>query len=314
MSMEMREAYGRALLRHAGADPRVVVLDSDVSTSTMSCHFADAHPERFFNVGIAESNMTAMAAGFATVGWTPVVNSYAMFLSTLALSAARGLVAYMNLDVKVFAANSGLSDSYDGPSHHSLEDIAIMRSIPNMRVWVAADNAQVDWLVGAALRQAGPVYVRVCRTAVPDVYRAGTEFEVGRGVVVREGEDAAVIACGVMVARALEAAELLAGRGVRVRVIDMHSIKPLDGELVRRAAAETGCVVTAEEHSVVGGLGGAVAEELVRSGLAPAVEFVGIGDCFTQTGPYEALMSRYGLDANGIAAAVDKARARIRDA
>lgn len=307
MAIEMREAYGQALCRHAGADGRVVVLDADVSTSTMSCRFAEAHPERFFNVGVAESNMAAMAAGFAAVGKIPVVNSYGMFLSTLSLSAARGLAAYLNLDVKFFAGNSGLSDSYDGPSHHSIEDVAVMRAIPNMKVLAAADNSQIDWMVKAVIEHAGPVYVRVCRTAVPDVYPDGSAFDIGRGVIVRDGGDATIIACGVMVARSMDAADILAARGIDVRVVDMFTVKPLDGELIGRCARETGCIVTAEEHSVIGGLGSAVAEELVLSGLSPAVEFVGIRDIFTQTGPYDAIMARYGLDARGVALAVEKA-------
>lgn len=312
MIPEMRDAYGEALVRHAGPRSEVVVLDADVSTSSMSCRFAAAHPDRFFNLGIAESNMAAMAAGLASVGKIPVVNTYAIFMSTLALSAVRGLICYLNLDVKLFASNAGLSDSYDGPSHHSTEDLAIMRSLANMRVMVASDNAMVDWMVGEALRNPGPVYVRVCRNAVPAIHADGSAFAFGRGVTLREGCDATVIACGVMVARALEAADLLARRGIRVRVVDMFTVKPLDAELVRRCAAETGCVVTAEEHSVIGGLGGAVAEELARSGGSAAMEFVGVEDCFTQTGPYDALLARYRLDAAGIVDKVEKALGRKR--
>lgn len=308
--VEMREAYGMALLRHAGPDPRVVVLDSDVSKSTMSCRFAKAYPERFFNVGVAESNMTAMAAGFASVGKISIVNTYGIFLSTLALSATRALVAYLDLNVKLFASSSGLSDSYDGPSHHSTEDLAIMRSIANMKVMVAADNAAIDWMVGATITMPGPIYVRVCRTAVPSVHSTSTKFEVGKGLVLRDGSDATIVACGVMVARALEAADILAGDGLRVRVVDMFTLKPLDGELLRRCSRETGCIVTAEEHSVIGGLGGAVAEELALSGLRVVMDFVGIQDTFTQTGPYDAILARYGLDAPNIAAKVRRAVSR----
>lgn len=307
MSRPMREAYGEALLRHGGPNPDVVVLDADVSSSTKSCYFAAAHPERFFNVGVAESNMTGIAAGLAATGKIPFVNTFAVFLTTLGLCAAKGLIALSNLNVKLIASSSGMSDSYNGPSHHSIEDLAIMRALPNMSVLAASDNVMVDWLVRQAIRHRGPMYIRLTRDAVPDVHPLDRRFEMGRGIVVREGTDASILAAGVMVSRALDAAELLAARGMRVRVVDMFSIKPLDREMVGRCARETGVIVTAEEHSVVGGLGGAVAEELALSGESAAVEFVGVEDRYAETGPYQPLLAKYGLDGPGIASKVEKA-------
>lgn len=206
------------------------------------------------------------------------------------------------------AAYGGMSDSYDGPSHHAIEDLAIMRALPNMTVLCASDNAMADWLVRAAIAHRGPMYIRLTRDAVPDVHAPGSDFTMGKGVVVcEEGRDATVIATGVMVSKAVQAARLLAAKGIGIRVVDMFTIKPLDGELVRRCAAETGVIVTAEEHNVVGGLGGAVAEELVRGGTTATVEFVGLEDRYAETGPYEQLLSKYGLDGAGIANKVEAA-------
>lgn len=302
MSKAMREAYGEALLRYGGAHPDVVVLDADVSEASRSCLFAAAHPERFFNVGIAESNMTAMAAGLAAVGKIPFANTFAIFFGTLGLCAARGLISYANLNVKLMAAHGGMSDSYNGPSHHAMEDLAIMRTLPNMTVMAASDNRMIDWMVSAAIGHRGPMYIRIVREPVSDVHGPDASFQIGRGIVVREGRDVSIVAVGVMVAKALEAAALLAEEGIEARVVDMFTVKPLDRGLIRRCAGETGAIVTAEEHSVLGGLGGAVAEELALSGLAPAVGFVGIEDRYAETGPYQDLLSKYGLDGRGIAA------------
>ncbi len=311
MTTPMRDAYGDALLHYGGANPDVVVLDADVSTSTRSCLFAQAHPDRFFNVGIAESNMTGMAAGLAAVGKIAVANTFAIFFSTLGLCAARGLISYSNLNVKLMATSGGMSDSFNGPSHHANEDLAIMRTLPNFTVLCASDTTQLRWMVKTALEQTGPYYVRMTRGAVPDLYAAGTDFRLGRAMVLREGDDAAIIATGVMVGEAVKAAEMLAEKNLRVRVIDMFTLKPLDARVIVDAAA-TGAVVTAEEHSVIGGLGSAVAEVLTRNRCNPAMEYVGVQDRYTETGPYDALLHRYGLDAHGIAAAVERAIAKKR--
>ena len=306
-NLALRDAYGKALLRHGGPNPDVVVLDADVSASSKSCYFAEKHPDRFFNVGIAESSMVGMAAGFASAGKIPFANTFAIFFSTLGLCAIRGLIAYTNLNVKLMAAYGGMSDSYDGPSHHAIEDLAIMRSLPNMKVFCVSDNAMAEWLVRTAIAHKGPMYIRLTRDAVPDIYKPGTKFEIGKGMTLREGGDATIIATGVMTGKALQAADILAKKGVNARVVDMFCLKPLDADLVVGCARETGVVVTAEEHSVIGGLGGAVAEALALSGTPAAVEFVGLKDRFAETGPYEKLLSKYGLDGAGIAAGVEKA-------
>ncbi len=313
MTRPMREAYGDALLRFGGANPDVVVLDADVSTSTRSCLFAQAHPERFFNVGIAESNMTGMAAGLAAVGKIAVANTFAIFFSTLGLCAARGLISYSNLNVKLMATSGGMSDSFNGPSHHANEDLAIMRTLPNFTVLSASDNVQLAWMVDTAIKQTGPYYVRMTRGAVPDLYAPDTDFHPGRAMVLRKGDDAAIIATGVMVNEAVKAADMLADKGLGIRVIDMFTIKPLDARAVVDAA-KTGALITAEEHSVIGGLGSAVAEVLTLNRCNPVMEYVGVQDRYTETGPYEALLHRYGLDAHGIAAAAERAIAKKRGA
>ncbi|MCL2000523.1 MAG: transketolase family protein [Planctomycetes bacterium] len=309
-NIALRDAYGKALLQYGGPNPDVVVLDADVSASSKSCYFAEKHPDRFFNVGIAESSMVGMAAGFASAGKIPFANTFAIFFSTLGLCATRGLIAYTNLNVKLMAAYGGMSDSYDGPSHHAIEDLAIMRSLPNMQVFCASDNAMAEWLVQAAIAHQGPMYIRLTRDAIPDIYKPGAKFEIGKGVVVREGKDATIIATGVMTGKAIQAAEILAKNGVDARVVDMFCLKPLDVDLVLRCARETGVIVTVEEHNIIGGLGGAVAEAMVLSGTSAAVEFVGLRDRFAETGPYEKLLSKYGLDGLGIAAGVERALAK----
>ncbi len=308
----LRDAYGEALLKYAGPNPDVVVLDADVSASSKSCYFGAKHPDRFFNVGIAESCMTAMAAGMASAGKIAFANTFAIFFSTLGLCASRALISYTNLNAKLVAAYGGMSDSYDGPSHHAIEDLTIFRTLPNFTVMVASDNAIVDWMVKAAIQHNGPMYIRVTRDAVPDVHKPDTKFEIGKGVVVREGSDATIIATGVMVGKAVQASELLAAKGIKAGVVDMFTIKPLDNDLVLKKAAETGCLITAEEHLVAGGLGGAVSELLTRTdGIKkPVVEFVGLQDRYAETGPYEQVLTKYGLDGKGIAASVEKALAR----
>lgn len=307
MTIALRDAYGQALLKHGGPNPDVVALDADVSASTKSCYFAEAHPDRFFNVGIAESGMVGMAAGLASVGKIAFANTFAIFISTLGLCAARGLVSYTNLNVKLMAAYGGMSDSYDGPSHHAIEDIAIMRALPNMRVFCASDAAMAEWLVKAAIANPGPMYIRLARDPAPDIHAAGSEFEIGKGVIVRDGSDVSIIATGLMTGKALQAADILAAKGIGARVVDMFTVKPLDVELVKRCAVETGTIVTVEEHTVVGGLGGAVAEALVLSGTRARASFIGLQDRYAETGPYEQLLTKYGLDGAGIAAGVEKA-------
>ncbi len=306
MAKQLREVYGSVLAELGEANPDIVVLDADLSGSTKSKLFADRHPDRFFNMGIAESNMVSTAAGLAAVGKIPFVNTFTVFLTTLGLIAARGQVCYGNLNVKFGGAYCGMSDALDGASHHALEDISAMRALPNMRVIVPSDETSTRWATQWAVDHDGPVYLRLSRDTYPDLYPAGVKFEMGKGAIVRDGTDVTVIACGLLVHKAMEAAEELAKDGVSVRVVDMYSIKPLDAELIERCARETGAVVTAEEHNIYGGLGSAVAEVLAHAGAGVPTEFVGVRDTFTESGKYSELLAKYGIDAAGVKAAVEK--------
>ncbi len=302
MTKSIRDAYGEALKEYGGTALDVVVLDADVSGSTKSCIFADAFPERFFNVGIAESNMMAMAAGMAAIGKIPFVNSFAVFLASSGLLGARTFGSYSKLPIKIMGGYGGLSDSFDGPSHHSIEDIAIMRALPNFKVFAASDPAQTRWLVRNAIDDPSPMYIRLSRDALPELYSRQDAFEAGKGRILRKGKDAAIIACGLMVSNALEAAKRLSAIGYEITVVDMFCIKPLDTELVAELARETGAIITAEEHSVIGGLGGAVAEALMSKGVPVPMAFVGLDDCHAECGPYALLQKKYGLDAEAVAA------------
>ena len=310
MSKAIREVYGTVLKELGETNENIVVLDADLSGSTKSAIFGKAFPERFFNMGIAESNMVATAAGLSTIGKIPFVNTFTVFLTTLGLIAARGQVCYGNLNVKFGGAYCGMSDALDGASHHALEDIAVMRTLPNMRVIVPADAAATRWATQLAAEQYGPFYLRLSRDVYPDLYGADAKFELGRGAIVRDGGDVTVIACGLLVHKAVEAAEQMAAKGVSVRVVDMYSIKPIDKELILRCAAETGAIVTAEEHTVYGGLGGAVSEVLAWGGAGVPTEFVGLQDTFTESGKYADLLHKYGVDADGVVAGIEKALAR----
>ena len=306
MAKAIREVYGTVLKELGETNPDIVVLDADLSGSTKSAIFGNAFPERFFNMGIAESNMVATAAGLSTTGKIPFVNTFTVFLTTLGLISARGLVCYGNLNVKFGGAYCGMSDALDGASHHALEDIAVMRSLPNMKVIVPADAAAARWATTYAAETYGPMYLRLSREVYPDLYAPETSFEMGKGSIVRDGSDVTVIACGIMVHKAIEAAERMAEQGISVRVVDMYSIKPIDRDLILRCAAETGAVVTAEEHSVIGGLGGAVSEVLAWGGAAAPTEFVGLQDTFTESGKYADLLHKYGVDADGVVAGIEK--------
>ena len=306
MAKQLREVYGSVLAELGDSNPDIVVLDADLSGSTKSKLFAEKHPDRFFNMGIAESNMVSTAAGLASVGKIHYVNTFTVFLTTLGLIAARGQVCYGNLNVKFGGAYCGMSDALDGASHHALEDIANMRSLPNMRILVPSDETSTRWATKWAVDNDGPVYLRLSRDVYPDLYPAGTQFELGKGAVVRDGTDVTVIACGLLVHKAMEAAEELAKNGISVRVVDMYSIKPIDTALIERCARETGAIVTAEEHNIYGGLGSAVAEVLAHAGIGAPTEFVGVQDTFTESGKYSELLAKYGIDAAGVKAAVEK--------
>lgn len=294
MSMATRDAYGKALAELGGRNPDVVVLDADLSRSTKTGDFYDVYPERFFNIGIAEANMMGIAAGFATAGKIPFASTFAIFGTMRAADQVRNSICYPNLNVKIALTHAGITLGEDGASHQTVEDIAVMRALPNMTVIVPADGEETMQAVNAAAKYVGPVYLRLGRPKVPAVFDSSYKFEIGKGVVVHEGDDVAVIACGVMLSPALEAAQELAGEGISVRVINMPTIKPIDRDLIIAAASETKGIVTAEEHSIIGGLGAAVAE--VVSETAPTrVLRVGVMDTFGESGKPDQLLVKYGL-------------------
>lgn len=306
-----RAAYGEALVALAEEYPELVVLDADLSGSTMTKGFAKAHSDRFFNIGIAEANMTGIAAGLAACGKKPFTNTFAMFAAGRAFEQVRNSIAYPRLNVKVVGSHGGLSVGEDGATHQCIEDYAIMRAIPNMMVLSPCDGPEMRLAVKALLDYDGPAYLRLGRLAVESVTDSipGYSFRLGKGAVLRDGADATVIATGMMVQMALQAARTLAEEGVSVRVVDMHTIKPLDYELVLKAALETRCIVTAEEHTVIGGLGSAVAEFLAEHCPVPVLRH-GVHDEFGRSGKAQAVLEAYGLTPAGIADQVRQALKR----
>jgi len=299
-----REAYGAALRRLGEINDQVVVLEADVGNSTKSVLFSEAFPDRYFNVGIAENNMLGVAAGLAACGKIPFANTFAVFATMRAGDPLRSLIAYTGLNVKVAASYAGLSDSYDGATHQSVEDLAIARALPNLTVLVPADAHQTVQAVMAAAAYRGPVFIRLSRAVLPVIYKEEAGFPIGRGRVLRRGADVTLIACGYMVYKALQAAEMLAADySIKAGVIDMSTIKPLDTALLREAAEETGRIVTIEEHSIHGGLGSAVAEYLIQHHPVP-MRLLGLPDVFGESGDYEALLTHFRLDAPGITKAV----------
>ena len=307
-----RAAYGVTLAALADEGLPVVAVDADLTGSTTTKKFAAANPayaERLFNVGIAEQNMVDVAAGLSLTGNIAFTGSFAVFGTGRAYDQIRNTVCYGNLNVKIAPTHAGISVGADGGSHQMLEDISLMRGLPNMRVLVPADYAAAAAAIRIAATTPGPVYVRMGRASVPCVYADDSEFELGKAYVLREGDDVTIVACGVEVEQALAAAELLAEQGISAEVIDAFSIKPLDDETIIASVRKTGCVVTAEEHSVIGGLGSAVAEALARNLPAP-VEFVGMDDQFGKSGEYEELSAYFKMDAAAIGEAVKKVIAR----
>ena len=305
----MRQAYGEALVELGRERSDVVVLSADVQSSDFSYMFEAAYPQRFINVGIAEPALVDVAVGLANSGRIPIANTFAFLFATRALEMVRTHLCYGGANVKLAGAYAGLSDSFDGPTHQTVSDLAIFRSLPNMTIVVPADGLAVRRLLPQVAAWDGPVYFRLCRNEVPNVFTEAYAPKIGEGITLIEGEDATVIACGVMVARAIEAARQLEAEGTQVRVVEMHTIKPLDAHLVVRCAEETGAIVTAEEHSIIGGLGGAVAECLSERCLVP-LERIGVRDTFTESGPYAELLDKYGLSTEAIVGAVRNAVAR----
>jgi len=304
-----RKAFGEALVECGAKDSNIVVLVADVSSSVMTGYFAEKFPERFFNIGIQEAGMIDTAVGFALAGMIPFVNTFAGLLLRAA-EQIRTCVAYAKTNVKLIGGYAGVSDFKDGPTHHSIMDIAIMRAMPNLVVVAPADATEVKKILPLVAEYNGPVYMRISRAETPVVFDDTHKVEIGKGVVVQEGSDVTLIANGVMVYRSLEAARILAKEGISCRVINIHTIKPLDVSLVRKMAEETGAIVSAEEHSIIGGLGTAIAE--IISDFRPVpLERVGIADTFTETAlDFESLLDAYGMAVEDIVEATHHALRR----
>jgi transketolase len=300
-----RDAYGKALVELGRTNEKIVVLDADLSGSTKTGVFGKEFPERFFNAGIAEANMVGMAAGLAAGGMIPFASTFAVFAAGRAFEQIRQSIAYPRLNVKIVATHGGITVGEDGGSHQSVEDLAIMRALPNMTVLCPADGPETAAAIRAAAEYRGPVFVRLGRGKVPVVFDDACGFSIGRGVTLREGSDMTFITTGLMTAEALQAARILAEERISARVVHLGTVKPLDIELVLRAARETGAVVTAEEHSVIGGLGGAVCEALAEGCPAP-VERVGLRDQFGQSGSADELLAYYGLTAAHLVEAAER--------
>lgn len=295
-----RESYGNALTELGKEFDNLVVLDADLAGATKTGVFKKAFPERHFDCGIAESNMMGIAAGLAVSGKVPFASSFAMFAAGRAFEQVRNSIGYPHLNVKIGATHAGISVGEDGATHQCNEDIALMRTIPGMTVINPSDDVEAKAAVRAAYELDGPVYLRFGRLPVPVINdKPDYKFEIGKGIVLREGKDVAIIATGLCVASALEAAEKLAADGVEAKVINIHTIKPLDEELVIVAAKETGKVVTVEEHSVIGGLGSAVCDVLSEKAPTP-VKKIGVNDVFGESGPAVKLLAKYGLDGEGV--------------
>lgn len=301
-----RDAYGKTLLKLGETNDNVVVLDADLSKSTKTNDFSKAFPNRFFNMGIAEQNLIGAACGFATAGKIPFASTFAMFATGRAFEVIRNSVCYPKLNVKICATHAGITVGEDGASHESIEDISIMRSIPNMTVVVPADGIETEKVILEAAKYNGPMYVRLGRSAVPTLFGEEYKFEIGKGTVLRDGNDATIIACGMMVNEAVIAHEELKAEGINVRVINMSTIKPIDRELIVKAAKETKAIVTAEEHSIIGGLGSAVSE-VVSEECPVIVKKVGVKDVFGESGTPAELLEKYGLTAKHIAESVREA-------
>ena len=298
-----RDAYGKALVALGAENTEIVVLDADLSKSTKTADFAKNYPDRFFNMGIAEQNMIGTAAGLAAAGKIPFASTFAVFATGRAFEQIRNSIAYPKLNVKIAATHAGITVGEDGATHQAIEDVAIMRALPNMTVLVPADGEETRQAVYAAAKHHGPVYIRMGRLDVPLLFAKDYRFEIGKANIVREGKDAAIMANGMMVSKALEAAAELSSSGIEVSVVNVASVKPLDQETIIRVAAECGAVITAEEHTIIGGLGSAVAEVLGENRPTPMLR-IGLKDSFGESGRPLELLEKYGLTKDEIVKAV----------
>lgn len=298
----LRQVFGETLVELGGLYPDLLVLDGDLANSTLADQFAQAYPDRFLAMGIAEQNMAGTAAGLATLGFIPWISTFAVFAAKRDLDQVRVVIAQPALNVKIQGAYSGLLTGFTGKTHQSAEDIAVFRAMPNMTVLAPADATEARLAMHAATVHRGPVYLRMTRDPSPVIFGPDHRFEIGRGYVVREGRDVAIISTGVQTTRALEAADILAAEGISAHLLHVPTLKPLDEQAVVEAAARTGAVVTAEDHTIIGGLGGAVAEVLGERHPTP-MRRVGLRDTFGESGPNEALLEKYGLTGRHVAAA-----------
>ena len=300
-----RQAYGEALANIGEKYPNIVVLDADLAEATKTGIFKKKYPERFFDMGIAEADMIGTAAGLSTCGKIQFASSFAMFAIGRAFEQIRNSVAYPRLNVKIAATHAGVSVGEDGATHQTIEDIALMRAVPNMQIISPCDQFETVWAVEEAAKINGPVYIRLGRCDVPDIYNESQKFEFGKGIELKPGKDVTIIATGIMVSEAIDAAKILEEKGISARIIDIHTIKPLDKEIIIKAAQETRGIVVAEEHNIFGGLGGAVCE-LVSESMPTKVLRVGVEDEFGQSGKAKELLAEYNLTAENIVKKVEE--------
>lgn len=298
MGKAIRDVYGQYLVELGEKNKNIVVLDADVSGSTRSGMFGKEYPDRFYNMGIAEANMVGTAAGMATNGLIPFINTFAAFLYLRGGDPIRSLISYGNLNVKIAGAYAGMSDAYDGATHHSIADLSFFTAMPNMTVISVSDEHVTRRAMDFSIAHDGPVYLRLSRAEMDTIYDDDFNFEIGKGVVYKEGTDITLVATGIMVHKAIEAAKLLDEKGISAKVVDIHTIKPIDKELLTKCANETKYIVTCEEHNVIGGLGSAVAQAL--DNVDCKIARVGIQDTFTRTGAYEDLLTEFNLQADDI--------------
>lgn len=294
-----RQSYGEELAKLGEENKDIVVLDADLTTATKTGIFAKKFPDRFINVGIAEQNLMGIAAGLSTFGKIPYASTFAVFAAGRAYDQIRTSIAYPKLNVKICATHAGITVGEDGATHQMIEDLGLMRGLPNMTVLSTSDDTQTRWAVREIAKIDGPVYLRLCRMATPVIYEGNEQFEIGRGIQLGSGTDASIIATGVTVSEALKAQKILQEQGIDVRVIDIHTIKPIDRDLIVKCAEETARIITVEDHNIIGGLGSAVCEILSEE-YPVKVERMGINDCFGRSGKAEELMTYYKIDAEAI--------------
>ena len=305
-NLATREAYGKALAKLGSENKNIVVLDADLSKSTKTADFLKEHPERFFNIGIAEGDLVVTAAGLSTCGKIPFASTFAMFAAGRAFEQIRNSICYPRLNVKIAATHAGLTVGEDGASHQAIEDISIMRSIPNMTVICPSDDVETEAAVRAAAEYNGPVYIRLGRSSVPTINDENSyKYEIGKAVKLKEGKDVTIVATGIMVSKAIDAANLLKEEGIDAEVINIHTIKPIDSESLIESARKTGAVITCEEHNIIGGLGSAVCEVLAENVAVP-VKRIGVNDTFGESGKPAQLLEKYGLTAENIVESAKK--------